>query len=517
MTSTTKIEQNAVNEVRNFIDATDCLRSYLKDNDRTPLWDGSVFVYQGEPDKKENLVGIVKVQVKGTEVKVFQNKEQHRVERPELEIYMRESGLFFFVVEMLESDIRQRRIFYMKLTPVYIQALLDQKTTKGIDIPLDPLPADYHIVEDEMLNFINDSRNQTSFVGRQGLTLNEALKGNHQLKCEGFVNTASNRTLAMQLTSQSFYLYQDTPYAMIPIRDIELTPLVTEHIDEPVSINGKTYFQRYSRKYDKKTITVNVGDCFITRMPKEGYAGTMPSQVEIKYPNKGGIDDAINVAEFIVALKEGTTITFGQNTIPLTFLDEDREKLFGNAQYNLDIYRDMKSLWQTMQIPGTFSFDDFDEKGLDQYLRVVQHVFRKDEGVPLHPLAGCESYYTVIPAGHLSFMIHFTHTHDGYYASEDGFDTPYLMNNGLKYPVLSAALANAPDIVFDNIHYSEQLACYKNCLANSKTFVKVIKHDLQILEQQKQQIKSEAKLKVFSMFLDDLKQLRETEGRLTVS
>ena len=348
MSTTTKIEQNAVNEVRNFIDATDCLRSYLKDNDRTPLWDGSVFVYHGEPDKKDNLVGTVKAQVKGTEVKAFKDKETHRVERNELEIYMKEGGLFFFVVEMMLSDIRQKRIFYKILPPVYLRALLDQKDTKGIDIPLEPLPADYHIVEDEMLNFIKDSRNQTSFVGQQGLTLNEALKGKHQLKCEGFVNTASNKSLAMQLTSQSFYLYQDTPYAMIPIRDIELTPIVTEHIDEPVSTNGKIYFQRYSRKYDKKTITVNIGDCFITRMPKEGYAGTIPVNVEIKYPNKGSIDDAINAAEFLVALKYSTTITFGQHTIPLAFLDEDREKLFGDAQYNLDIFRDMKALWQAM-------------------------------------------------------------------------------------------------------------------------------------------------------------------------
>ena len=88
MSSTTKIEQNAVNEVRNFIDATDCLRSFLKDNDRTPLWDGSVFVYHGEPDKKGNLIGTVKAQIKGAEVEAFKDKETHRVERNELEIYI---------------------------------------------------------------------------------------------------------------------------------------------------------------------------------------------------------------------------------------------------------------------------------------------------------------------------------------------------------------------------------------------------------------------------------------------
>lgn len=508
MSSTTKIEQNAVNEVRNFIDATDSLRSYLKDNDRTPLWDGSVFVYHGEPDKKDRLAGTVKAQIKGTEVETFKDKEAYRVERNELEIYMKEGGLFFFVVEMLLNDIRQRRIFYKKLTPVYLQALLDQKATKSIVIPLDPLPADYHIVEDEMLNFINDSRNQTSFVGRQGLTLDEALRGKYQLKCGGFVNTASNKSLAMQLTSQSFYLYQDTPYAMIPIRDIELTPLVTEHIEEPVSINGKTYFLRYSRKYDKKTITVNIGGCFIIRMPKEGYAGTMPINAEIKYPNKGSIDDAINAAEFLVALKDSTTITFGQHTIPLTFLNEDREKLFGGAQYNLDIYRDMKALWLTMQIPGSFSFDDFDEQGLNQYLSVVQHVYRKEEGIPLHPFEGSESYYSFVPAGHLRLMIRFIHTHDRFYASEDGFAQPYIVDKGLKYPILSVALAKSPDMVFDNIHYAEQLECYKECLASSQSFKKVIKHDLQVLERQKQFITSAIKMELFTSFVEELRKLQ---------
>ena len=43
--STTKKERNAVNAVRNFVDATDTLRSYLEENDKTPLWDGSIFVY----------------------------------------------------------------------------------------------------------------------------------------------------------------------------------------------------------------------------------------------------------------------------------------------------------------------------------------------------------------------------------------------------------------------------------------------------------------------------------------
>ena len=82
------------------------------------------------------------------------------------------------------------------------------------------------------------------------------------------------------------------------------------------------------------------------------------------------------------------------------------------------------------------------------------------------------------------------------------------MKNGLSHPILSAALANGPDMVFDNIHYAEQLECYKKCLASSPSFMKVIKHDLQILERQKQFITSSTKMNMFSVFVEELSQLQ---------
>ena len=44
-------EWNAMNAVRDFADTTACLRSYLEENDKTPLWDSSIFVYDGRSDK----------------------------------------------------------------------------------------------------------------------------------------------------------------------------------------------------------------------------------------------------------------------------------------------------------------------------------------------------------------------------------------------------------------------------------------------------------------------------------
>ena len=51
MPSKTQTERLAVSAVTDFVDASDCLRSYIPTNDKTPLWDGNVYVYDKEPDK----------------------------------------------------------------------------------------------------------------------------------------------------------------------------------------------------------------------------------------------------------------------------------------------------------------------------------------------------------------------------------------------------------------------------------------------------------------------------------
>ena len=83
-------------------------------------------MYDGEPDKNENLVGTLKSQIKGTEVEAFQGKESFRLSFDELSLYMKEGGLFFFVVEIIKDDYTKRRIFYRSLTPRTIQALINQ-------------------------------------------------------------------------------------------------------------------------------------------------------------------------------------------------------------------------------------------------------------------------------------------------------------------------------------------------------------------------------------------------------
>ena len=61
------IETLAVNAVRDSIALCDYMEPYLNDNDKTPSWDGDIYIYTTPDRKKENLRGLIKSQIKGKE------------------------------------------------------------------------------------------------------------------------------------------------------------------------------------------------------------------------------------------------------------------------------------------------------------------------------------------------------------------------------------------------------------------------------------------------------------------
>lgn len=513
MTTLTKKERNAVNAVRDFVDATACLRSYLEENDKTPLWDGSIFVYEGEPDKNSNLVGTLKTQIKGAEVETFQDKEHYRLTFEELNLYMKEGGLFFFVVELLKVDYSQRRIFYRALSPHTIQALVKQarqtnrgKESDSMQITMLPLPTDYRIVEDEMLNFIRDARKQVSFVGKPGLSLQEALKGNYPLKLETSFRFQKDTPIELQLTGQSFVLYQETPYASIPVGDVEVTARATTLIEEPVKVGDVTFFSRYTRCYEQKYEVINIDDCFFIAGPRKGYENSIQSRAEIKYPRTGTITDAIHKMEFLMALMNARSLTLGENDAPIDF-GEEMNPVTEEVAYTYAIYRDIDAMWKQMQIPGIFSFDDFNEQGFQQYLNVVQHVYRCEPGIPNNAPKEPHPFFTTIPAGRLLLMLFFKPYSGKLYKSYDAFSFRYHAEDEKRYPMLSAALRYSQDVIFDNVHYDEQFECYKRCLNDDPSFREVLEYDLTELKKRMSNVQSKEKCELVKAFVERLEGL----------
>lgn len=111
------IETLAVNAVRDSIVLSNYLDQFIPDNDKEPSWDGAVYIYSNKSRRKDSLIGRMPVQVKGKETIKHPPEITHRVQITDLENYLNDGGMIFFVVYISNNGLI-RTIYYTPLTPI---------------------------------------------------------------------------------------------------------------------------------------------------------------------------------------------------------------------------------------------------------------------------------------------------------------------------------------------------------------------------------------------------------------
>lgn len=122
--TTTDIEKIATNKIEEeILKNSDCLSPYINSNDKTPLWDGNIFVYSGGNKTNDLYEGKIDVQIKGRNVKQFKKTNTFQIEVETLKGYQKEvKGTLLFVVDFKTID--DYKIFYCNLLPVDIYQIL---------------------------------------------------------------------------------------------------------------------------------------------------------------------------------------------------------------------------------------------------------------------------------------------------------------------------------------------------------------------------------------------------------
>ncbi|MFD5854315.1 DUF4365 domain-containing protein [Cytobacillus pseudoceanisediminis] len=158
--NTKKIEEVAVAAVRNEILRNDLLSDEIPVNDKTPSWDGEIWVYNNKKQKKNDLYGKVPVQVKGKKVSEFSKEgTKFPIKKVDLENYFTNGGILYLVIEMVDSDNTQ--IFYQSLLPIDIKKILEEMMEqKSIKKQFKKLPSTHRALEFIIRNFIHHSRKQ---------------------------------------------------------------------------------------------------------------------------------------------------------------------------------------------------------------------------------------------------------------------------------------------------------------------------------------------------------------------
>ncbi|MBR5803076.1 MAG: tetratricopeptide repeat protein [Bacteroidaceae bacterium] len=131
--SSIRIEKIACNAVSKYIADCRSLVPQIDENDKTPIWDGDIYIYDSEQIKNDNLKGRYPLQVKGRDVETFTEEEKFPARINDLIKFAQEGGCVFFIVQELWDDDNEEtktRIFYKFLDKTEIQKLLSVSNLK---------------------------------------------------------------------------------------------------------------------------------------------------------------------------------------------------------------------------------------------------------------------------------------------------------------------------------------------------------------------------------------------------
>ena len=113
------IEGEAVDFIKTEIRKSKRMFPCIDDNDRTPSWDGNIFLYSNSSGEKNNLLGKIPVQVKGHNIKSFpKGNMKYRAEMADLRNFYNDKGVLFLLCvfgNMKQGDLKRKGIILVCL------------------------------------------------------------------------------------------------------------------------------------------------------------------------------------------------------------------------------------------------------------------------------------------------------------------------------------------------------------------------------------------------------------------
>lgn len=310
-----KIETIAVDAVSQEVNRHELLQPELATNDKTLSFDGHINVFKAPQQKKENHSGRVPVQVKGREVATFKrDKCSFQVDKTDLDAYMRESGVIFFVVEILKES-NDTKIFWKQLLPYDLNKVLhriEKKQKKSGFIELVPLEGqDLTVI---CQNFIEDQQKQKhgkikmlfEIEGLRGFSIS-AITDRFGTKEQ----VLADNILAFNdhiLAKKPLYLNADIGNDLsIPVANITDGDCILAMQDyAEVWVDNRCFGSRYFSRQ------INLNGCYY----QFGQSSKLFPDGRMRFSSTGTLDEMIKDVEFVLAILNGGKIRIGDSVLP---------------------------------------------------------------------------------------------------------------------------------------------------------------------------------------------------------
>ncbi|WP_339279935.1 hypothetical protein [Lysinibacillus sp. FSL P2-0066] len=247
------------------------LVSEVQFNDKTPCFDGEIYVYNSNEIKKENIEDSVKVQIKGTtlfkKIKI-DSKITHPINKSDLEIYKKTGKGVLYLVVTINKKNNKMQSFYYSMTPLEIERLLGVIERKKQN----SLSVDFKMLKDGDLEYI--CRKHIKNVRKQPSNFIELGNRKEYEKYKIEYDVAPSEVNNFNLFDNVAYVYGIEGDVEYPIEAI-IPEVINFSTEETITLSGKETNVKYNLTESNNEITLLVEDTLKFSLSKKNKTGNI--------------------------------------------------------------------------------------------------------------------------------------------------------------------------------------------------------------------------------------------------
>ena len=369
--TTKKIEEKGIRILEDFFEDCDRVDTYISRNDKEPLWDGHLYLFNSEVQSADNVYGKIPTQVKTLSRTTTKDTTTFSVKKAALNSYKRDGGILYVLV-LLNNPIG-RQIYTCQLTPVAIKKYLkDPGKGDTISITLSKLPADKQRVTEDLFQFHFDCKKQTTSADKPIKELQDYFKSGKR-SFTVFANTPNpieGDDIFNHIQSHPVYMYatDEDRNITIPLGDGPVTLLPGRRIKQDITINNVPYFKGCILLQEDDEYVVAIGDFFTYRSGSRNTKG----KLDIKLSGHSNFSKIAPLA-FCLALFKYKNFSIGSLKMPCDGICLNKAKV-QSLKTELSILSKVRKLFRVLHIEGDINLDELTQgemSNLDAFYRGI--------------------------------------------------------------------------------------------------------------------------------------------------
>lgn len=356
--STTKTEQRAITKLRDAFDKIETIKTNFNENDKGISFDGSIELYNGNIDKKENYNGEIKVQIKGRTINQRLNRKkscQLDVDKNDINNYEKVDGIIFFVVLFESKNPDSYGIYSSSLLPAKLKKIKDENKTNmkpKLKIKFDKIN-DSDDLEEICRNFKIQQNIQKGNV--KNISNNFYDVANDKIEFKIWQNKNKNE-FSLVGTEQYFYEY-DKSNKLVNILLAKINSITTK-TECKISNEEKTIVYDYIdlvKTNNSKTIRFGKSFCIY------------PETNKIKIEIKGTFKERLKDLSFLSSIYDNSGFFIDNSFTSIELDKNNKEKI---KEYYTD-YLKLDAFIKKHGIEKDYDFDNWSQKDFEKLSFVV--------------------------------------------------------------------------------------------------------------------------------------------------